>query len=505
MMWMRVSNAKQASTRCLGLPSVSVAALIGVLAACSPPEAVSEPPLRPFPLVTANPDAGSMEEREQRILDEFERTGLIPMDEPITGEVVDGEPAIGDDILGELVPDPGEEGAGTDDADAPVPAGDGSSIHVATPEGLGADVFRAMITQDGELFDQLLIDATSLQALAKVKEATAKTRVDRLRHASRKTFDLLGARKMSEAPEGGMATKLVYVRTRIGKGATIWGKEPRRGEDTVQYWNNAVVFRLAKDDDAGMPIVPSTDEEDESGGPYFELALGRMLKTPNGSWKLAAAPSLSNPFHVWLRAGFHLKAEMLTPEHHPFPLSVGNFWRYRVRRTGEETPDEVLDATAEEVRIEVTEIDKYDGYRIVTLRRTHTQEKKNVSTQRLLVTPRRLYFCTSYCKYKGKDLAYILGYVRINTPLLVFPATPGMGWRTGGRAPTSSSRSTYDIRESLEDVSVPAGQFAETLAVSGKREVRWFKPGVGIVQRQVQTEGGARTQELLEYRVLTTE
>jgi hypothetical protein len=507
-MWMHGSSARPADRGELtaGWRQPVALATIALVAACSPPEATTQPPLRPFVQARPGPDATSMETREQRILEEYARSGQIPMDEPVVGEVPDGEPPIGDDILGELVPDPGEEAEGADEPGAlPDPEG---AFHVATPEGLGAEVFRAMVNQDAAHFDQLLIDSPGLQALAKVKETTATKRVQKLRNASHKSFRLFGVKKMSEAPEGGMASKLVYVRTRIGKGATIWGKEPRRGEETVQYWNNAVVFRLARSEEAIGPAVPTLEEEDDedsNDGTYFELALGRMLKTPNGAWRLAAAPSASGPFHVWLRAGFHLKSEMLMPEHHPFPLSVGNFWRYRVRRTGEDTPDDVLDATSEEIRIEVTEVEKYDGYRVVSLRRTHTQERKKVTNQRLLVTPRRLYFCTSYCKYKGKDLGYVLGYVRINTPLLVFPTEPGMGWRTGGRRPTSSSGATYNIREALEDVTVPAGQFAETLAVTGKREVRWFKPGVGIVQRQVQTESGTRTQELLEYRVLTTE
>lgn len=499
---MHGSSAKRADVR-LGLLGVSIVAL----SACAPPEPTAEPPLRPFVYTQPAADAGGVAEAESRMLEVFEATGTIPIDQPIAGEVVSGEPAIGDDILGELVPDPGEE-IESDDEPGAVAAG-GAGAHVATPEGLGAEVFHAMVAQDAARFDQLLIDSGALQDLAKVKEATARQRAAKLRSASHRSFRLFGPDKMSEAPVGGMGSKLVYVRTRIGKGATIWGKEPRRGEETVQYWNNAVVFRLARADEPVGPVAPTTDEEEDGeAGPYFELALGRMLKTPAGAWRVAAAPSLSSAFLVWLDAGFHLKAEMLTPEHHPFPLSVGNFWRYRVRRVGEPEVgelDDALDATPEEIRIEITEVDKHDGYRIVTLRRTHTQEKKSVTTQRLLVTPRRVYFCTSYCKYKGDDLGYILGYVRINTPLLVFPTMPGMSWRTGGRNPTSGSQAIYTVREGLESVTVPAGQFADTLAVSGQREVRWLKPGVGIVRREVTSDQGARTQDLVEYRVLTTE
>lgn len=499
-MWMPDSNAKPA--RRTGL---AVAALLAWAAGCTPPEATVEPPLRPLVAASAGPDAGSNAEREERMLAQYLETGTIPIDEPVGNEVPEGEHPIGDDILGELVPDPAEELLEGPDGEGP--AGEGVDVHVATPEGLGAEVFRAMTTQDQELFESLLIDAPGLQALAKVKEKTAQKRVERLRKASRRSFRTLTPKTMSEAPQGGMHSKLVYVRTRIGKGATIWGKEPRRGEQTVQHWNNAVIFRLAKPGEDTSQIVPTTEEESSKDGPFFELALGRMLKTPDGEWRLASAPSFSGAFHVWLRSGFHLKAKMLTPEHHPFPLSVGNFWRYRVRRAGDIAPDEeeLLDVTPEEVRLEVTEVDKYDGYRIVTLRRTHTRDKQSVSTQRLLVTARLLYFCTSYCKYKGADLGYVLGYVRINTPLMVFPIEGGMGWRTGGRRPTSSSRPTYTVREAVEDIVVPAGQFAETLPVEGKREVRWFKPGVGIVQRSVRTDHGTRTQELIEYRVLATE
>jgi hypothetical protein len=442
-------------------------------------------------------------EAEERILGEFERTGRILIDDP--GGLIGGpgEEQFGDDILGELLPEPEPQG-GADATDVEIPDRR-IEVDLATPEALGAAVFRAMVQRDLALFDRVLIDAEGLQALAKIQSSTAEARAASLRKAAHQRYRLFEPKLASEVPEDGLASRVVYVRTRIGKGTTIWGKSPRRGEEVVQYWNNAAVFRLIRKGEATKMIIPTSESDDGTAGPYFEIDLGRILRTPKGEWRLASVPTVSGAFHVFLQAGLHLKEEMLHPEHHELPMSVGDFWRYRVLRSAGGEDDDIIDVSPEEVRFQVTEVKKYSGYRIVTLRRTHSTDKRSTSTQHLLVTPRRVYQCTRYCKYKGGDVGYVLDYIRINTPLFNFPSLPGNAWRNGGHKPTATSPAKYRIRDDLEPISVPAGEFAKTRVVEGNRQVRWLKPGVGIVKRQTRTDNGIRTQELIEYRVRTTE
>jgi hypothetical protein len=270
----------------------------------------------------------------------------------------------------------------------------------------------------------------------------------------------------------------------------------------VQHWSNTVYFSLLS-----QPLKPQEGSKKPPEAP-FSLNLGRILRVPSGEWCLASAPDPSGVFRAYLRAGFHFKPEMLQPEHHPFPLSVGNFWLYRVKRpeSGGLQELEALDATSEEVRLEVVDVEAFEGYRLVTLRRIHKHLETKSETLRYLVTPRRLYYCTRYCASRIKELTYVIDYTRFNTPRLVFPLKQGVSWGSGG---VSSRRDNNHVRQDAAVVTVPAGEFRDALVVDrtlkDKGEVRYFKPGVGVVRREGRDERGPYTEEMIKYRILTTE
>jgi hypothetical protein len=286
-----------------------------------------------------------------------------------------------------------------------------------------------------------------------------------------------------------------------GKPGTIWGKTPRKGEETVQFWGTNVIFALK----------PAGEQQDpEQRATTFSITLGRMLKTPGGEWRLAAAPTLAGSFHTFLAAGFHLKPEILQPEHYPFPLSVGNFWLFHVRKPNADSTDTPPVATpvVEEVRIEVTHIEQGRGYRVVTLKRHDKTEDTKVSTFHYLVTPKRLYTCNNYCKSRSKDLSFVLDYVSQRVPVLVLPMLPDMAWGLGGEI-VEHGKGKYRTAQRLELTVVPAGEFSETVVVLGEsggmRETRHFKPGLGFVRREVETSAGPRVDELVKFRILTAE
>lgn len=494
-----------------------IAILIAVTGCRQPEYEEEEPPLRSL-VYTESP--GYDEDKavlvEEHLLKVYRETGRIPsatesaeMLREALARQNDAKP--GDAVLDSLMPEFDDDPDTIDPMIAP-PPDDGGPIHLRSPEALAEAAFKALITQDKQLYDKVFISAEGLVALARINDKTARKRAGALRRKAASAFKDFSPGNASEAPADGLNSKMLLKEIRVGKAGTIWGKAPTDGEEVVQHWGNLLVFRLMK----------SRELEEQVGETLFTVSLGRMLKTPDGEWRLAAPPEVSSLFKVYLNAGLHLKAELMAPEHHPFPLSVGNFWRYTIARASkanqeaapppvndddEEATEERSEPTTEEVRIEVVEVEKFDGYRMVTLRRQQKNTRTRTDTLRYLVTPRRLYHCSSFCRYKIKDMNFILGYVRKQTPLLIFPLNKGISWKSGGVRVTRGAR--YHIREKDELAVVPAGEFSNTLVIGGRSgssyTTRYFKPGVGIVQRVKRSNSDTRVEELVEYRILTTE
>jgi len=460
-----------------------------------------EPPLKPL-IYIESPDYTPARARdfEEAVLTTFVQDGRIidPAEAPPAPEVAAAEPAPAPrpPDAADKAPAPGAEAPTDPPPSVPPPA---AASSFATPEALSEAVFGAILEQSERRFFNLLIDPEGLMALAGVGPRTAEERVAALEKSSLRTYAVFTPGNASEEPAGGLASKLVMTEIRLGTAGTRRGKKPRADEDTVQYWGTEVAFRLQPAKDAPLSNVE------------FTLSLPRVLKLPDGTWRLAAAPRVSSNFETYLDAGLHLKAELLAPEHHEYPMSVGNFWRYRVRHPDrtDSADDLVLGAqdNAETLQVEVTEVTRYDGYRVITLRQTVHAQTTQTSHFYYLVTPRRLYRCDGYCKARTDQLTYVLEHIRLNTPLLVFPLHEAMAWTKGGRVVFENSR--YNAQEKRETCTVPAGEFSDSVVIEGRisggAETRYFKPGLGMVQRIARGATGTRIEELIEYRVLNTD
>ncbi len=476
----------------------ALVAMAAMVVGCEPEYEEADPPFRTLIYTETpgyNPDEAVA--LEEHLLEVFEERGVIPTAAESALMGADGEGGAqgptGEEALDLLMPAVEGEGEGEEGGERV--GGEAEGVQFLSPEALGEATFRAMASQDEALFDQVLIGTKGLMALARIKEEAASKRARALRKSAAPAYGVFASVNPSEEPHGGLGSVLVLREVKIGKAGTIWGKAPEVEEEVVQHWGNQLTF--------GVKAAEGSEVEGELN---FTIGLGRMLKTPWG-WRLAAAPEVSSLLKSYLDIGFHLKPELLKPEHHAYPLSVGNFWRYRIKRPVEDQP-EGAEAEVEEIRVEVTDVARFAGYRIVTMARVRKHKGGSTSdTMRYLVTARRLYTCSSYCYYKGKDLSYMLGYARTQTPILIFPLKEGASWTTGGVSATSNA--VYLTRDKAELVTVPAGEFNDALVVAGKREssyvTRYFKPGVGIVQRVVRSPTDTRVEELLEYRILTTE
>ncbi len=462
-----------------------------LLAACDnlPAAEPTPPPLKPLIYTESaeyTPDFA--QKWEDDLLRSFEATGRLQAQPAEDQAAPAADP--GDDIIEQDLPPAAPA--------APAPRSD--ELDLSSPDGTAAAAFQAILRQDRATFDRLLIDQDGLKTLTGVGATTAERRIAALQKAAYKAWSTFSPGNASEEPVGGLAAKLTMTEVRLGTPGDVRGKKPRDEADTVQYWGTEIAFAL-------------TAEPQGDAAPYtFTLTLPRLLKLPSGEWRIAAAPQVGSPFLTYLDAGIHLKPELLQPEHHEFPLSVGNFWRYRVTwperdTTSDEPLPPLEDLPPETVQIEVTEVVRFDGYRVATLRRTHTAEKAETSLFYLLVTPRRLYHCDRYCKTRSEDLDYVLDHIRLSTPLLIFPLRENVAWTKGGKIVFENAR--YNAQEQREAAQTPAGTFTDTIVVQGRTssgvEIRYFKPGLGVVKRILRGNTGTRAEELIEYRVLNTE
>lgn len=498
----------------------SVASLAGCERKAAAPAV--ELPLRPL-VYTETPgyDEERAAQEEAALLRRFERDGRLPTPQEME-QALDESPVgeqIGEDLLGELLggpddepdpleppplpdaqaPDVGAEAqvdAGAPLADPPTPPPDPVKVDMGSADALAKAVFEALMRQDEPLYERALIDGASLEELVGLPPEVARQRAKALRRAAKGTFRVCAPGKPSEEPEGGLISKLEVVAVKLGRGGTLQGLTPKTDDDVAQRWGTTIQFRLKH------PRVPGAPEDKN----VFTLTLGRMVRVPSGQWRLASAPELSVVFRAYLQAGLHLKPELMKPDHHPFPLSVGNFWRYRVRRP-QGAARSTLDVNAEEVRLEVTGVEKHDGWRVIELRRTHKHGETDTEVLHYLMTPRRIYACPSYCAHKSDDLNYVLSFVRSSTPAFVFPLKAGEAWGEGGTRDLRSPNVL--VRPKTEAAAVPAGTFNGALVLEDRRsdegELRFFMPGVGVVQRVTQDELGVTLEELIEYRTLTTE
>ncbi len=232
---------------------IFLAAALMTLSACEQPiEEEQEPPLRSL-LYTESPGYKPAKaiELEKHLLSFYSENNRLPSATESAQMLAEQQALESDkkpdakEVLEALMPEGELDLTAMDPMDVPVPSSKPKlNIPLRSPERVAETVFKALITQDPDLYDHALIDAEGLIALAKIKQSTADKRAASLRRKAARTFKDFHPGNASEAPEGGLASRLALKDVSIGRAATLWGKDPGEGDEVVQYWNNSMTLKL---------------------------------------------------------------------------------------------------------------------------------------------------------------------------------------------------------------------------------------------------------------------
>lgn len=401
---------------------------------------------------------------------------------------------------------------------------------------LGQVLFDALVKRDEGLWEHTFVSPRSYAALVHIKEEKARERIDEFLASAHPAWALFDIERVSEAPEGGLGTVFKLVELRLGQGRDVHNRHATDARDIVQYWGNVLVLGLR-------------DVE----GVVFELSIPKIIRTPDlrkasdGRPMLAVASKISAPeeLETFIAAGLHLKPELLRSQDYPYPLAVGNFWRYHRRKRDEAAPSataatptpapkrpgrrpeptpEELDLSAlitsqssfdaDEVLLEITAMERYGTMRLVKLRWSYNDQELTKREDAWLVTPRRIYLCERACQRHVDALGWMLKHLRERAPIFEFPLRPGQSWGQTRR----NKKPTYQAAQRAEDVTVPAGVFIATLPIEGvsgrddpflqvTAQRRDMARSQGIVRRRL--EGRTRkgdavviVEELVESRIM---
>lgn len=398
---------------------------------------------------------------------------------------------------------------------------------LSSADQLGRAMFDALVDRDEALWDGLFVAPADYAGMVRLELDQARKFVDDVQGKSRTTWRSFESGRPSEAPEGGLGSLLAFDGLELGEGRTVAGPVAEDDEPVAQYWGNILRLRLK-----------GTDV-------YFELRISKILRIahprahPNQpALGLASPVQMSPQLEVYLRAGLHLKPQLLETREYAYPLAVGNFWRYRRsladahKADGESEADAALLDEAEpqpgvapaaaglaatEALLEVTSVDRYGSWRLVTLRRSYNDEKLTTVNLHWLVLPRRIYRCSRICRVHVDDLDWLLRYLDRQTPIYRFPLGLEDGWGGGGE--TAGAEAVFRVGEDWHDVEVPAGAYMNTVAITGTgpldasdpmyrghRQTRYFAHGRGVVQRVLEPVGAddqpAIIERLVESRIM---
>lgn len=393
---------------------------------------------------------------------------------------------------------------------------------LASADALGRALFEAIVEGDADRWDYVFVAPRDYASLVEVDLKRARRFVDRQQAAARPVRRAFHIERASERPKGGLASLFEYESFELGSPRTIRGDQVDEGAP-AQYWNNVLRFSLTESDVQFRIDVPKVLRFDvperRDGAEDAEAAENADPKQEAYRLGVASTLEIGRKLHVFLDAGFHLKPELLDAAEYPFPLQVGNFWRYR-RRTAEapsrssssseltvETP---LEAT--EVTVSVEGVDRYRTRRLVHLRARYNDADLTLDRAYWLLSPRRIYICPRPCRRQVDDLDWLLRFLARQTPIFVFPLERGRTW--GG-----SEDRTFEVVSDWTDAEVPAGSFFGSTLVEGTgplgddvpfgsidRLQRVFSPGNGIVERRYRTilDGEQRrvVETLSDYRIM---
>lgn len=370
-------------------------------------------------------------------------------------------------------------------------------------EALGEALFEALIERDEAQWDAIFIGPDAYASGTGVGADEARHFVDDIQGDSRALWRSFEPARASEAPSGGLGEVFEFAELDLGSVRETDGfTEHRDNTLELRLRDHEVTFELA------IPTIVRLAGDD--GAPRA----GRLA--------LASPVQTSQKLSTYLDAGLHLKEELLEVREYPYPMAVGNFWRYR-RQPAElvdggleplDDDDEEADIGADETLQEVTDVDRLDSMWLVRLRRTYEDEDLTTLVHHRLLTPRRIYRCDDDCREEIEDLDWLLEYMAEETPLFRFPLRLDQGWTRGGHLTEEGAQ--FSTEPDWRDVEAPAGNFANTVVVrgigplahidpyiKGRSQRRFFSHGRGMVRREVAGEGDEESTPVIEELVET--
>ncbi len=393
----------------------------------------------------------------------------------------DADPPLRPLIYTELPPEK------TEDEAVPPPV----MINIA-PEDLGYALFHALIDHDRSAYESMFISGSEYAALIHMQEDAAAKQASEILRKSELLWTLFAPSLEAEEPIGGLSTRLRLAEFRLGKGRNLAGKiaQPELDE-LVQHWGNELRIELI-----------DTDK-------VFTIRVPKIVRTPQG-WRIAQPIELDKTLQLFLEAGMHLKTDLLTSEHYPMPLEVGNYWKYRLEKTLGSATDPAADTAETTITDMITDIVHRQGYWIVSFERTlfdpsqPETETTSISHFSWLVTPHMILPCMRDCRNNADNISYLLGYIMRQTPYFVLPIEVGQKWSVAGQ---KDNYARYEVRAFHKDpITVPGGAFSGAYEIFGSieegRESRFFVPGTGIIMRIVRSSSGQKREVLIKHRLI---
>lgn len=442
-------------TRCTSLLAIALGLLVS---ACRGPVEPHDPPLRPL-LYT----------------------------EPIDGD----EPLPGDEMW--VRPD-------IDPVAWPTSWGTHSAAHLPRPRGAAAtanaeqlliDVVDALLSNDDDRFLAHVLDAEGLRDAARMGEDAARIRSAELLDEARETLDRFDPGPAAAARPGGLAALLEPTQVVAGRPRLVDGQLVEDDADAELRWGSEVTLQLI-----GHDLT-------------FTVRFPQLLRRSDGTWALGAAPTVDARFASWRRLGMDRKPELMDAAHAAWPLTAGSYWHYRVRQP---TAGAIADnddgeqygiLTDDGYRDEVVDITRWDGWRLVRLRRLYDDPARTSESPALLVTPHHVYRCPRDCVRNADDVGWILAWSERQTPLLVDGIEHGRSWGAGGN---DVRNNVYRSAPDPVASAVPAGTFREAVEITrstpGGRETRFFAHGIGFVMTRQVAGITTTVEELVDYRIL---
>ncbi|MFW5968867.1 MAG: hypothetical protein ACOCV2_15180, partial [Persicimonas sp.] len=213
-------------------------------------------------------------------------------------------------------------------------------------EALGEALFEALIERDEARWDALFIGPDAYADGAGVRDEEARHFVDDIQGQSRALWRSFKPARASEAPTGGLGEIFEFSELELGSA--------RESDGFTEHRDNTLELRLTDHEVTFELVIPTIVRlaDDENAPRAGRLAIASPVQT-------------SQKLSTYLQAGLHLKEELLEVREYPYPMAVGNFWRFRRKPAElvdgglEPLDDEEVDIGADETLQEVTDVDRF--------------------------------------------------------------------------------------------------------------------------------------------------